>query len=233
QYDNPAISTNLISRWSGLTPAIRHQAINSLLSRTDRVGDLVTALLNGQVGAADLSSPQADFLRSYRDPAIAQAAQRVVGPATRARPAVLNQFKEVIRLRGTAAQGRDIFRARCASCHRLGSEGVPLGPDLAPVKLRGKANMLAAVLQPNLEISPGYSTQVIETRHGENLVGIVKDNNTNTITLTQWTGAEVVWPRANINSIQPQQWSLMPEGLEQGLTPQAMADLLEYVMTSP
>jgi hypothetical protein len=40
----------------------------------------------------------------------------------------------------------------------------------------------------------------------------------------------VVLPRQNIQYLQTQQWSLMPEGLEEGLTPQGMADLLEYVL---
>jgi hypothetical protein len=41
-----------------------------------------------------------------------------------------------------------------------------------------------------------------------------------------------VWPRDNIQYLQAQTWSLMPEGLEEGLTPQGMADLLEYVFAA-
>jgi hypothetical protein len=39
-------------------------------------------------------------------------------------------------------------------------------------------------------------------------------------------------PRTNIQYLQAQPWSLMPEGLEEGLTPQGMADLLEYILTA-
>jgi len=60
------------------------------------------------------------------------------------------------------------------------------------------------------------------------------DENEATITLRQPGDVEVVWPRRNIQSIQPQIWSLMPDGMEQSLTLQAMADLLEYIMmTTP
>ena len=45
-------------------------------------------------------------------------------------------------------------------------------------------------------------------------------------------GRPVVLPRTNIQYLQAQPWSLMPEGLENGLTPQDMADLLEYVVAA-
>jgi hypothetical protein len=50
--------------------------------------------------------------------------------------------------------------------------------------------------------------------------------------LQQLNGRPVVLPRTNIQYFQAQPWSLMPEGLEEGLTPQGMADLLEYIFTA-
>jgi putative heme-binding domain-containing protein len=49
------------------------------------------------------------------------------------------------------------------------------------------------------------------------------------VTLQQAFGKEDVIPRANIAKMHSQGLSIMPEGLEQNLTPQAMADLLEYI----
>jgi putative heme-binding domain-containing protein len=63
-------------------------------------------------------------------------------------------------------------------------------------------------------------------------VGILRAQNPTTITLQEVSGAQVVLLRAGIQRMQEQQWSLMPEGLEAGLTPQFMADLLEYVMNA-
>jgi hypothetical protein len=37
-------------------------------------------------------------------------------------------------------------------------------------------------------------------------------------------------PRANLRSLEAQPWSLMPDRLEEGLTQQDVADLLEYVL---
>src|SRR5207253_7735804 len=124
---------------------------------------------------------------------------------------------------------RETFNARCASCHNFGENNFRLGPDLALSKLKGKEKLLSDILEPNAQISPDYATYVLESRRRENTLGILRDENAAVVTLHQPEGAEIVWPRLNIESLQPQPWSLMPEGLEQGVTPQAMADLLEYL----
>ena len=230
RYENPAIPTSLIARWPELTQVVRAQIVTAFLSRTDRVGAVLQALEDGRMKPTELSPTQVDFLLNYREPGISQRTLRIFGPIPRARPVVVEQFKASLRTTGVAARGRDIFRGRCAECHRLASEGSRLGPDLARAKLLGKEKLLSAILEPNLEIAPGYATSVVETRGRDNLIGIVMDENEATITLRQPGDVEVVWPRRNIQSIQPQIWSLMPDGMEQGLTPQAMADLLEYIM---
>jgi putative heme-binding domain-containing protein len=170
-------------------------------------------------------------LRSYRDSAISQRALQIFGAATRTRPNAVEQFKGALHMPGVAARGREIFRARCASCHRAGGEGYNFGPDLVGAKVLGKDRILDAVLEPNARPSPGNATYVVETRRGENLIGLIEDSNPTAITLRQPDGRSLVWPRLNIRSIEPQTWSLMPEGLEQGMAPQNMADLLEYLMT--
>jgi len=72
---------------------------------------------------------------------------------------------------------------------------------------------------------------VVETKGGESLLGIVTDDNPATITLSRPNKPPAVWPRANIQLLQAQPWSFMPEGLEAGLTTQDMADLLQHLVS--
>ena len=72
-------------------------------------------------------------------------------------------------------------------------------------------------------------TQVVESKEGQELIGIVTDENTASLTLKQINGTSLVWPQLNVRGVQPQSWSLMPEGLEVGLAPQDIADLIEYI----
>ena len=68
---------------------------------------------------------------------------------------------------------------------------------------------------------------------GEPLIGLLRDENPTTITIQRVDRGPVVLPRTNLQYLQAQPWSLMPEGLEEGLTAQDMADLLEYIITTP
>jgi len=49
------------------------------------------------------------------------------------------------------------------------------------------------------------------------------------VTVRQSLGNEVVVPRSRIAKMQAQRTSLMPEGLEEGLTHQNLADLLDFI----
>jgi putative heme-binding domain-containing protein len=104
------------------------------------------------------------------------------------------------------------------------------GPDLRAAKTRGREAILRSIVIPSFEIAAGYSTQVIETGMGENLMALKSTENPSAVTLRQPGGAEFVLPRSNIRFIQAENWSMMPEGLEEGLSPSEMADLLEYVL---
>jgi putative heme-binding domain-containing protein len=232
RYENPAIGYNLISRWSELKPNVKRQAVSAIVQRTDRVPEVIAALQDRRIAPADLSSTQINFLRTYRDAAIGQRAQAIFGPFNPVRPGLSEQFRPSLSMIGNPARGRETFRARCASCHRLGGEGAILGPDLAAARIGGKEKLLNAIIEPSSEITPNYATGTVETRRGENLLGILSEDNGVAITLRQPGGAAQVWPRTNVQTVEAQPWSLMPDGLEQGLNHQGMADLLEYLMTA-
>jgi putative heme-binding domain-containing protein len=71
---------------------------------------------------------------------------------------------------------------------------------------------------------------VAETPTGRCFVGILADENPTTFVFKQANGVPFVLPRANVQSLGVQPWSLMPEGLEQDFSTQDLADLLEYVI---
>jgi putative membrane-bound dehydrogenase-like protein len=233
RYENPAIASNVIARWPELTPNVRRQAISALLQRTERVIEVVAALQDRRISPKDLSLTQINFLRTYRDQAVSQRAAAIFSPFSPIRPGLSEQFKSSLSVSGNPGRGLQIFRARCTSCHRLGGEGTSLGPDLAAAKIMGKEKLLTSILEPSREIMPAYAMTVVETKRRENLMGILTDDNGITITLRQSAGGAQVWPRSNVQAIEPQPWSLMPDGLEQGLNVQSMADLLDYILAVP
>ncbi len=232
RFDDSRIAPALIQRWNVLTPRLRNDAVDVLLARNSRLGAVMSALESGRINGADFSSAQVNFLRTHRDPTLRERALRLFGPVPRQRPEVVRQFKPALGLKGAAERGREIFVARCAACHLLGSASQGVGPDLVGARIAGKERTLAAILEPNAEVRRDYLTCVVETAEGENSIGLLRGENATTLTFQQLNGREVVFPRDNIQYLQAQPWSLMPAGMEAGLTPQAMADLLEYLVTA-
>ena len=232
RYDDPRIAPAVAQRWRALTPRLRNEALAVLLARTNRVAAVVAGLERGSLSGVDLSAAQVNYLRTFHDPAISERARRLFGPVPVQRPEAMKIFRPALSLKGLPARGREIFLARCAACHQPGGATPSLGPDLACARIVGAEKVLAAILEPNAGARRDYLTYVVETADGESLIGLLRDQNPATITLQWLNGAQVVLPRANIQYLQAQPWSLMPDGLEAGLTTQGMADLLAYLLAA-
>jgi len=109
---------------------------------------------------------------------------------------------------------------------------VALGPDLVSVKSSGKEKLLLNILDPNREVAPNYVNYVVETKRGETLLGLIGSETANSLTLRRANGDESIVLRSDIARIQSVGLSVMPEGLEAGLSHQEVADLLEYISTA-
>ena len=230
-FNQPELGDELAKRWVLLTPAVRDEAINVLLKRPERVAALLAALEKGTIRQPELSSAQIGFLRTHRDASIRTRVAAVLGRPKAVRQEVVDLFLPALKLPGDVAHGRQLYLERCAACHRLGDEGHALGPDLATVKSGGKEKLLTSLLDPNREVNSIYLSYLVETKDGESVVGIIGDESAASVTLRQANGIEAPVFRANILSMQSQGQSLMPEGLESGLSQQGMADLLEFILS--
>jgi putative membrane-bound dehydrogenase-like protein len=232
RYEDPQVVNSFIRMWPLLAPIARTRAITALLSREGHITPVLDAVQNGRILASDLISAQRNYLRTYSLPAIRIRALQLLGPVPVNRPEVMQRFKPALNLRGGADRGREIFRLRCAGCHLQDTRnlGNGLGPELLRARTFSKDQLLSSILEPNLAVRPEYATQVVESKEGQRFVGILTDENNWTLTLKQIDGSDLVWPQLNVRSVSSQAWSLMPEGLEQGMSAQDMADLMAYVL---
>jgi putative heme-binding domain-containing protein len=234
RFIDPAVGPELTKRWGSMTPRLRSDAITVLLARADRVTALLNAIEAGTIRATDLTTAQTKFVRAHSDKSVRQLAAKVLSaqPAS-TRQQVIDSFLPAIDLKGDPIHGKKIYQDRCISCHRLGGEGHALGPDLVTVKNSGKEKMLVNILDPNREVRPDYISYVVETRDDESYIGLVANETVTTVTIRQAYGKENIIHRPDIKKMQSQGQSLMPEGLEAGLKPQDMADLMEYIEKAP
>jgi putative heme-binding domain-containing protein len=224
------LAAALLGRWSSLTPAVRDKVVDVLLKRPDRTGGLLSAMEGGIVQRRDLSLLQTVALRQHSDPTLQQRAIKLIGAASDAkRDEVVRRFLPALELRGDHQRGKAVFQQRCQSCHRLGSDGFAVGPDLAGARSGGKEKLLVNILDPNREVPPNYFGYVVDTQEGDTYTGLIVNETASSVTVRQPLGIEVVVPRSQIAKMQASKLSLMPEGLEEGLTHQDLADLVDFI----
>jgi putative heme-binding domain-containing protein len=101
--------------------------------------------------------------------------------------------------------------------------------DLAHVRAYSRDRVLSAIIEPNAEIRAQWTTYFVQNRQGEVWTGLLADDNPIALTLLLPGRDPLVLPHENMHHVEAQSWSLMPAGLEAGLTPQNMADLIEYL----
>lgn len=136
--------------------------------------------------------------------------------------------------RGNAENGRKVFfhpAVGCARCHRIEDEGGSIGTDLSTIARASNREKLAqSIVHPSREIAPQFAQHVVETADGETWSGLLENESKDgSITLTTADGKAVFLPAARIKSHSVSKVSLMPEGLEQALTPQQWCDLIEFL----
>jgi putative heme-binding domain-containing protein len=136
-------------------------------------------------------------------------------------------------LPGEPVKGRAIWVSTCVGCHYFRGEGASVGPNLGALTDKTPADFLTAILDPNAVVEPRFVAYIVETKDDRTLTGIVNAETATTLTLVQGGGTYEKILRSDITSIRPSGLSLMPEGLEQSMSPQDLANLIAYLNSAP
>jgi putative heme-binding domain-containing protein len=220
----------LLSRWKQLTPPIREEAVNILLIRPLWHEPLIAAMERGDLPVAQISIPQRTRLAAIKDQQLAPRAKTllekfVLGP----RKDVVDRYQQSLSLSSDKTRGQAVYRRECANCHRLRGEGHEVGPSLETIQHRSPQEILIHVLDPNREVSPNFLEYVVRLTDGRVLTGLISADTDAGLTLKRAQNQEETIPRTDIEEMITSGKSLMPEGVEQKVTPQEMADLIAYL----
>ena len=85
------------------------------------------------------------------------------------------------------------------------------------------------ILDPNREVASNFLNYQVALKDGRVVSGIIAEESAHAISLKRALGATDVIARDQIETIASTRISLMPEGLEKGLSTQNMADLIAFV----
>ncbi len=229
RFSDPEIAKRLIEAWQSSTPKVQDEIAVALGSRAAWAAQLLGACASGQITPGRIPPATRAALLGNRDAALRDRAQQLFGDASSPRAEAIARYRSALALAGDVARGEKVYERECMTCHRLGERGFQVGPNLALIRNRTPAALLEAILDPNREVPPIYVNYVVVDESGRTTSGLVVAETAASVTLGRNNGVTETILKQNIDRITSTGMSLMPEGMETLIDPQAMADLLAFL----
>jgi putative heme-binding domain-containing protein len=205
--------------------------LTSLLRAPELVAVLVGALEQEKLVVADLDPATRELLRRLPNADLQRRLQRFLGKEQASdRQAVVRKYQAALDKTGDRQRGAALFAAHCLTCHSLQGQGHQVGPDLSGVASRPKAQLIEDLLDPSKEVAPDFIAYVLLTKRGQVLTGLLVAETGTSVKLRRAEAAEDTVLRSEIQELRATGKSLMPEGLEQTLSIQDVADVLEFLL---
>ena len=225
-----AVAELLLAKWQVLTPALRTSAAELLFTRTAWLEALLAAVEARQISASDIDPARVALLQAHPNERIrARAAAAFSNSSLGPRSEVVDKYQAALTLSGNVERGRQVFRKSCSACHALERVGASVGADLNAIRDRGLEAVLLNILDPNREIKSEFLSYVVQTTDGRVITGMITEETPNNLTIRQADGTPVAISRTDIEQMKSTGISYMPDGLENDVDVQAMADLLAYL----
>jgi putative membrane-bound dehydrogenase-like protein len=135
-----------------------------------------------------------------------------------------------IKVSADYAKGKNIFMAKCSSCHRTSNGGSDIGPDLTYIgKKLDQTSILNAIKYPNTSIVFGYEPWIIDTKSGESFYGfLIADGKT--IIIKDLSGKKYSIPALSVIKKKKQESSIMPNAKALALNEEDLAHLTRYLV---
>jgi putative heme-binding domain-containing protein len=131
---------------------------------------------------------------------------------------------------GDAGAGKAVYaKSACAACHRIGGDGVDLGPDLTDVgRRRGLAFLEESIVKPEAFVPNSYRAVQLVMISGPSVSGIRLNEDDISIQVRDVGGTPRSYLKAEIKEVRHDKPSLMPS-YESRLSKKELADLVAYL----
>jgi len=226
----PTLAAKVIGLWGDLGLATRRDFLAALGGSSILAKELLSALEQQTIAPIEVDAATREALLHLPDAALRSRAVALLGRlAPPQRTSVLAKYRPALDLVGDIPRGEAVFGRTCEICHERRGRGHRVGPDLSGVAGRAPDALLSDILDPNREVAPDFVTIAVATRSGQVATGLLAEESTTTLKLRRAQGVEETLLRSEIDQIRSTSQSLMPEGLEQGLGLQDMADLIAFL----
>ena len=232
-YDDPAIATALLDRYTSFTEDERREAVYSLAARSSHGRLLTEAIRTGRIPKQDVPAQLTRQLQRILGPTFVDVWGPIdVLPADK--EAAYAKYRGLLTdaaiEKGDLANGKAVYSRACASCHRLHGNGGEIGPELTGANRGNLEYLLSNILTPSEVIQDAYRMQVVLLDDGRVYSGIPAEENEHQLRLRVENQPEpITISVAEIESREIASTSLMPEGLLANLSDTDVIDLIRYL----
>ena len=143
----------------------------------------------------------------------------------------LPTIKKLLSMKGDAANGEKLFFSKgvCFSCHKIGSKGMQLGPELTGIGKRFEPSyLLDSLINPSNAIAFGFEGTTISTKDNKIIKGfLISDSDP--LIIKDLAGNQTSVKLSNVKRRRVDKNSIMPSVKNLNLTAQEVVDILEYL----
>ncbi|MFN3193299.1 MAG: PVC-type heme-binding CxxCH protein [Aureliella sp.] len=157
------------------------------------------------------------------------------GEAQLDKPTSIKEWARLpINMEGNVLRGERVFlstQVGCSKCHSMRPSETTLGPSLMRVaSSKSKAQIVEAILSPSANFPPQYQAWIVMTEDNQVFRGLQLDHKSGgAIVLTLDDGSKRRFDADEILDYKALPNSLMPDSLQETMTPTEFVDLVAYL----
>jgi putative heme-binding domain-containing protein len=213
-------------------PALRKECVRALARTSEGAAELL-GLAKKNTLPEDLKFTASAELNSARWASIkAEAAQLLPLPMARDSKPIPSTV-ELLKMNSDSANGEKIFYRQqpgCSACHTIHNKGGQVGPDLSEIGTKlAKEAIVESILEPSAGISVGYETYSVDLKSGDEAYGLLVSDSSTEIAIKDAKGIVTHYKKSEVGNKRKLKVSLMPTGLQQGMSAQEFADLVAFL----
>ena len=184
------------------------------------------AVKNGRNGASEATRRRSPFSRSFQFRDDERAGMEALFERTFFDQSFSPEVKQaLVRTRFGAP-------AALRRTDQAAAKGESLGPDLSKIGEKYKRpEILFHIINPSAEVAPENSTYLLVTLSGKVHIGLLVEKTPEKVVIKNASKEVITVPAADIQILQMQEKSMMPDLLLRDMTAQQAVDLLDYLMT--
>jgi putative membrane-bound dehydrogenase-like protein len=229
----PTLAAQALDGWKSLGVTTRRELVSAVAGSRELAAELIKALERSTISPGELDASTRDALERLPDATLRGRASTVLARfAPPRRSDALARYQAALTLVGDNQRGATVFARNCQTCHQRQGQGHRVGPDLSGIAGRAPDALLNDILDPNREVVPDFTTLSLATSRGQVISGLLVEETATTLKLRRAEGIDETILRSEIDELRSTGRSLMPEGLEQSISHQEMADLIAFLRQS-